>query len=1285
MKLLFLWFKTVLLFCCLFFNAEFGIAQHSVAREWNEIVLEAIRNDFARPTVHARNLYQHSIIAYDIWAAYEPTKDTYFLGKFFNGYYCDFSGVNLPLDVESAKHEAISHASYFFLMGRYQSSPSFFNTYTLMYNYMVQHGYNVNNTSTDYVNGGPAELGNYLAQEMMNYAYNDGSNELLNYENTFYAPINPPLIMAEPGNPDIIDPNRWQSLTLDSAIDQSGNNVQSTVPFISPEWGNVTPFALESSMSNVRFREGNAYNVYFDTVQPAYLDLNDSSAWESFYKWNHSLVSIWQSHLDPTDGVMWDISPASIGNNTWYPSDSSEYAAFYDMNGGDPSTGYSVNPVTGQPYTPQIVPRGDYARVLAEFWADGIDSETPPGHWFEIYHYVTDQPTFERKWEGTGPELDALEYDVKAHLTLGGTMHDAAISAWSLKGFYDYLRPVSAIRYMVQNGQSSDASLSSYHPNGVPLMPGYIEIVDSLDPLAGMNYENVGKIKLYTWKGHDFINDPLIDVAGVGWILGETWWPYQRPTFVTPPFAGFVSGHSTFSRAAAGILEKITGSPYFPGGLGEFTAIQNEFLHFEEGPSTTITLQWASYRDAADQCSLSRIWGGIHPPVDDIPGRMIGGQIGDLCFNKADSIFSISQASISFSTLSDTIINSYDSGTSMTLNLSFNVPMDITTTPQVVFAPGNVYQVLEINQMYWIDSFQLQVDIDINNNIIEQFSTMITIQGVDAANGMHLPEINLEDYFIIDTKQPELMSFEGNTFVLSDENLLSGFQTTLQFDEPCNVSLIPSIIFSGADYLNPSITENQSSWNSTQEYVSSFSIQDFNENVSNVNVLIENIEDIHGNPLLNPNQSDICSIDTRNPSTSVLLLSDTLINIEDLNNNPQVDVVIQFDETMNTNVIPELSLFDGNILHESILMNPFATYWSDSSTLNSELWVLFDTNDFTEFDVICTEAYDINGNIISDSITTSHLYSDLKKPTVEYTLPITTMITDSIIGSSTYYVDVSFNEKMDVATTPLVIHESVDDLSGSLHFNLMESIYTTDSTFRAFFNVLDDHIEADSIDIQVLFGNDFAGNIQIPYAENAMISIDTKNPSITSFNVSSNILNIGDQIDMTLEFDEEMDTNQIISFEFNPFISAPVELVQTNYAWMNTTSANVAYELMNTDANPYYFDLNIIDGTDKAGNLLIPYGADTVFTIPGSLGFENEMESIHLYPNIISSGGFIGFTGNIEEKLTKNIKVLNSGGENVGQVKFNRIGKYWYSFPIHLPPGVYFIYINYQTYRFVVI
>ena len=110
---------------------------------------------------------------------------------------------------------------------------------------------------------------------------------------------------------------------------------------------------------------------------------------------------------------------------------------------------------------------------------------------------------------------------------------------------------------------------------------------------------------------------------------------YQRPTFVTPPFAGYVSGHSTYSRAAAEVLTLLTGDEYFPGGVGEFKAPMNEFLVFEEGPSVDVTLQWATYRDASDQTSLSRIWGGIHPPADDIPGRKMGIEIGEsICFCK---------------------------------------------------------------------------------------------------------------------------------------------------------------------------------------------------------------------------------------------------------------------------------------------------------------------------------------------------------------------------------------------------------------------------------------------------------------------------------------------------------------------------------------------------------------------------------------------------------------------------------------------------------------------------
>ena len=46
-------------------------AEHSVARQWNELMLDAVRNDFARPTVHARNLYHVSMAMWDGWAAYD--------------------------------------------------------------------------------------------------------------------------------------------------------------------------------------------------------------------------------------------------------------------------------------------------------------------------------------------------------------------------------------------------------------------------------------------------------------------------------------------------------------------------------------------------------------------------------------------------------------------------------------------------------------------------------------------------------------------------------------------------------------------------------------------------------------------------------------------------------------------------------------------------------------------------------------------------------------------------------------------------------------------------------------------------------------------------------------------------------------------------------------------------------------------------------------------------------------------------------------------------------------
>lgn len=103
--------------------------------------------------------------------------------------------------------------------------------------------------------------------------------------------------------------------------------------------------------------------------------------------------------------------------------------------------------------------------------------------------------------------------------------------------------------------------------------------------------------------------------------------PYQLPTFVTPAFQGYASGHSTFSRAAAEVLTGFTGSPYVPGGLDEWTTKPGT-LKVEAGPTKDVTLQWATYYDAADMAGQSRLFGGIHIQADDFTGRKLGAECG---------------------------------------------------------------------------------------------------------------------------------------------------------------------------------------------------------------------------------------------------------------------------------------------------------------------------------------------------------------------------------------------------------------------------------------------------------------------------------------------------------------------------------------------------------------------------------------------------------------------------------------------------------------------------------
>jgi len=572
----------------------------SVARRWDEATLDAIRRAFPAPTVHARNLFHVSAAMWDAWAAYDPEARGYFVHE-----------KHTADDVTAARNEAISYAAFRLLEHRYRTAVGATDSLLAFRQLMEDLCYPIDVTTTR--GDSPAALGNRIAQAAIAYGLADGSNESAGYTSD-YRPVNPPLVVESSEPIRIEDPNRWQPLQLEQPVSQNGIPIDDAVQqFIGPQWGHVAGFALPS---------GGERGLPIDPGTPPLL--GDPRSDQAFKDGAVEVIRL-SSLLDPAEDAAIDISPGALGANPL---------------GTNEGRGHPLNPATGRPYGSNVVKLADFGRAVAEFWADGPHSETPPGHWNVIANAVSDSPGFERRMGGTGPELDRLEWDVKLYFALNGAVHDAAIAAWGAKGYYDYARPISMIRYLGGLGQSSDPDGPAYHPEGLPLVPGLIEVITEATTAPGERHEALrgheGEIAIRTWAGAP--PDPETQTGGVDWILATAWVPYQQPSFVTPAFAGYISGHSTFSRAAAEVLTAMTGSAYFPGGISEWTVPAGS-LRFERGPTQDVKLQWATYYDAADQAGISRLWGGIHVPVDDFAGRLTGSACGEAAWAMAQRYF----------------------------------------------------------------------------------------------------------------------------------------------------------------------------------------------------------------------------------------------------------------------------------------------------------------------------------------------------------------------------------------------------------------------------------------------------------------------------------------------------------------------------------------------------------------------------------------------------------------------------------------------------------------------
>jgi hypothetical protein len=187
-----------------------------------------------------------------------------------------------------------------------------------------------------------------------------------------------------------------------------------------------------------------------------------------------------------------------------------------------------------------------------------------------------------------------LASDVKLYFALNAALHDAAVATWGAKRTYQSVRPISMIRELAFQGQSSDRHEPSFSPDGLPLVSGLVELITKASSAPGQRHAALA--------GH--VGDIAIRTAQ-GWTLGTRWLP--RAGIVTPPNPGWVSAGSAFGRAAAEILTADTGS--------------------------------SRYRRTADEEGISGLYAGTQIAADDIAGRRLGSQVGKKAWLLAERYF----------------------------------------------------------------------------------------------------------------------------------------------------------------------------------------------------------------------------------------------------------------------------------------------------------------------------------------------------------------------------------------------------------------------------------------------------------------------------------------------------------------------------------------------------------------------------------------------------------------------------------------------------------------------
>lgn len=394
-----------------------------------------------------------------------------------------------------------------------------------------------------------AQIGIDAAEDMLALRATDGSNQAGGYaDDTGYVPFNA-------GPSDINDITRWTPENV--PVDPEDGSPEQT--FLTPQWLNVETFAVAEDATG---------DTDFSTVRPeapepfftdAFLAANPDATIDFATKEITGLA----------DGTTLSIDQSIIGTVV--------------------NEGFIDQALTVIDFSANLT---DEDKIIAEFWEDGGGTSFPPGTWMTFAQFVSAR------------DDHSIDQDAQLFMAMGNAVMDAGIATWEAKVFYDYARPVRAIRDLGELGLIGEMGTDA-----VTGETGFvIEAWGGIDPVTGLG-------------------------RGTQTILAENFVTFQLPGGnVSPPFAEYTSGHSAFSAAGAAVLQLFTGSDAF-GGAVTFEA---DTIIFEDGvPETETTLAWETFTEAADEAGLSRLYGGIHFEDGDFNGRALGTDVGTSAFEAA--------------------------------------------------------------------------------------------------------------------------------------------------------------------------------------------------------------------------------------------------------------------------------------------------------------------------------------------------------------------------------------------------------------------------------------------------------------------------------------------------------------------------------------------------------------------------------------------------------------------------------------------------------------------------